>query len=93
MVLNHFPNIHIFLLVYGQQLTQYSQDLFYIKAILQRSLCLFMVLTTMVLLVKVLVFVTLLSSVFVIIESAPESALITKLPGFDRTFPSKHYSG
>ncbi|CAD5327734.1 unnamed protein product [Arabidopsis thaliana] len=42
---------------------------------------------------KVFVFVTLLSLVFVITESAPESALITKLPGFEGTFPSKHYSG
>lgn len=25
--------------------------------------------------------------------SAPESALITKIPGFDGTFPSKHYAG
>ncbi|KAF2603249.1 hypothetical protein F2Q70_00027136 [Brassica cretica] len=41
---------------------------------------------------KVIVFVTLL--VFLITtESAPESALITKLPGFSGTFPSKHYSG
>lgn len=27
------------------------------------------------------------------ILSAPEDALITKIPGFDGTFPSKHYSG
>jgi len=47
----------------------------------------------MVWLMKVFVFVTLLSLVFVITESAPESALITKLPGFEGTFPSKHYSG
>ncbi|KAK6937896.1 Peptidase S10, serine carboxypeptidase [Dillenia turbinata] len=26
-------------------------------------------------------------------ESAPESALVTQLPGFTGTFPSKHYSG
>ena len=26
-------------------------------------------------------------------ESAPDSALITQLPGFTATFPSKHYSG
>ncbi|KFK23486.1 hypothetical protein AALP_AAs46213U000900 [Arabis alpina] len=44
-------------------------------------------------LLKVLVFTTLVSSVFVVTESAPDSALITKLPGFDGTFPSKHYSG
>ncbi|EOA16514.1 hypothetical protein CARUB_v10004672mg [Capsella rubella] len=45
----------------------------------------------MVWFVKFLVFITLLVSST--IESAPESALITKLPGFDGSFPSKHYSG
>jgi len=30
---------------------------------------------------------------FVTSESAPESALVTQLPGFTGTFPSKHYSG
>ncbi|KAI4354160.1 hypothetical protein L6164_003053 [Bauhinia variegata] len=30
---------------------------------------------------------------FVIIQSAPESALITQIPGFDGSFPSKHYAG
>uniref|UniRef100_A0A1J3IGU3 Carboxypeptidase n=1 Tax=Noccaea caerulescens TaxID=107243 RepID=A0A1J3IGU3_NOCCA len=45
-------------------------------------------------LVKFLVAVKLFFSVFVVTtESAPESALITKIPGFDGTFPSKHYSG
>ncbi|BBH06828.1 serine carboxypeptidase-like 20 [Prunus dulcis] len=29
----------------------------------------------------------------VIVEAAPESSLITQLPGFNGTFPSKHYSG
>ncbi|XP_073117930.1 serine carboxypeptidase 1 isoform X1 [Elaeis guineensis] len=33
-----------------------------------------------------------LSSAFLIL-AAPESALITHLPGFNGTFPSKHYSG
>ncbi|ESQ56450.1 hypothetical protein EUTSA_v10027269mg, partial [Eutrema salsugineum] len=49
-----------------------------------------MVFITMSLLVKALVFVTFF---VVTAESAPESALITKIPGFDGTFPSKHYSG
>ncbi|XP_019432599.1 PREDICTED: serine carboxypeptidase-like 20 [Lupinus angustifolius] len=30
---------------------------------------------------------------FVLIQSAPKSSLITKLPGFNGTFPSKHYAG
>ncbi|KAL5769667.1 hypothetical protein ACOSP7_013821 [Xanthoceras sorbifolium] len=30
---------------------------------------------------------------FVVIEAAPESAFVTHLPGFNGTFPSKHYSG
>ncbi|XP_057482860.1 serine carboxypeptidase-like 20 [Actinidia eriantha] len=30
---------------------------------------------------------------FVVIESAPEGALVTQIPGFDGNFPSKHYSG
>ncbi|KAF8388538.1 hypothetical protein HHK36_027213 [Tetracentron sinense] len=30
---------------------------------------------------------------FVFIEAAPESALITQVPGFGGTLPSKHYSG
>ncbi|KAK6915769.1 Peptidase S10, serine carboxypeptidase [Dillenia turbinata] len=29
----------------------------------------------------------------VVIEAAPQSALVTQLPGFDGTFPSKHYAG
>ena len=27
------------------------------------------------------------------IEAAPQASLITQLPGFNGTFPSKHYSG
>ncbi|GAB4830358.1 Serine carboxypeptidase-like 20 [Ancistrocladus abbreviatus] len=30
---------------------------------------------------------------FVLTESAPQSALVTQLPGFNGTFPSKHYAG
>ncbi|XP_034691735.1 serine carboxypeptidase 1-like [Vitis riparia] len=30
---------------------------------------------------------------FVLTEAAPQTALVTKLPGFNGTFPSKHYSG
>ncbi|KAL7252773.1 hypothetical protein ACSBR1_007358 [Camellia fascicularis] len=30
---------------------------------------------------------------FVLIESAPEGALVTQVPGLNDTFPSKHYSG
>lgn len=30
---------------------------------------------------------------FVVSECAPQSALVTQLPGFTGTFPSKHYSG
>ncbi|XP_059628653.1 serine carboxypeptidase-like 20 [Cornus florida] len=30
---------------------------------------------------------------FGVIEAAPEGALVTNLPGFSGTFPSKHYSG
>ncbi|XP_059660020.1 serine carboxypeptidase-like 20 [Cornus florida] len=30
---------------------------------------------------------------FVLTQSAPESALVTQIPGFDGTFLSKHYSG
>ncbi|KAJ4956750.1 hypothetical protein NE237_013533 [Protea cynaroides] len=30
---------------------------------------------------------------FLLVGAAPESALITSLPGFSGTFPSKHYSG
>ncbi|KAL8137162.1 hypothetical protein V2J09_003163 [Rumex salicifolius] len=41
---------------------------------------------------KTLIFLLLLSLV-VLGESAPQSALITQLPGFTGTFPSKHYSG
>lgn len=44
-------------------------------------------------LLKVLAFVTLLLGFLITTESAPQSALITKLPGFSGTFPSKHYSG
>ncbi|RXH82583.1 hypothetical protein DVH24_036924 [Malus domestica] len=32
-------------------------------------------------------------SLVVIIEAAPQSSLVTHLPGFNATFPSKHYSG
>ncbi|XP_042486582.1 serine carboxypeptidase-like 20 isoform X2 [Macadamia integrifolia] len=31
--------------------------------------------------------------IFAVIGAAPESALVTHLPGFNGTFPSKHYSG
>lgn len=34
-----------------------------------------------------------LCSCFVLTRCAPESALITQLPGFDGSFTSKHYSG
>lgn len=44
-------------------------------------------------LLKFLAFVALLLVFVITTESAPESALITKLPGFSGTFPSKHYSG
>ncbi|XP_024009668.1 serine carboxypeptidase-like 21 isoform X1 [Eutrema salsugineum] len=44
-------------------------------------------------LVKALVASILLSLGFEITESAPESALVTKLPGFNGSFPSKHYAG
>lgn len=30
---------------------------------------------------------------FVLIQAAPESALVTKVPGFSGTLPSKHYAG
>ncbi|KAF1895873.1 hypothetical protein Lal_00037990 [Lupinus albus] len=30
---------------------------------------------------------------FVLTQSAPESSLVTQLPGFNGTFPSKHYAG
>ena len=30
---------------------------------------------------------------FIVSEAAPQSALISQLPGFSGTFPSKHYSG
>ncbi|XP_010466954.1 PREDICTED: serine carboxypeptidase-like 21 isoform X1 [Camelina sativa] len=45
------------------------------------------------LLMEAIVASILLSFCFAITESAPESALITKLPGFNGTFPSKHYAG
>ncbi|RZC47326.1 hypothetical protein C5167_040267 [Papaver somniferum] len=41
---------------------------------------------------KVLIFIVLLS-LLTFIDGAPKHALITKLPGFDGSFPSKHYSG
>ncbi|CAL9222352.1 unnamed protein product [Arabidopsis halleri] len=44
-------------------------------------------------LVEAIVASILLSLCFAITESAPKSALITKLPGFNGTFPSKHYAG
>lgn len=30
---------------------------------------------------------------FIMTESAPQSSIVTQLPGFNGTFPSKHYSG
>lgn len=30
---------------------------------------------------------------FVPIQSAPESAIVTQIPGFSGTLPSKHYAG
>ncbi|CAL5353378.1 unnamed protein product [Camellia sinensis] len=42
--------------------------------------------------VRVLTYIV-LSLSFVLIESAPEGALVTQVPGFNDTFPSKHYSG
>ncbi|KAK8711758.1 hypothetical protein V6N13_147025 [Hibiscus sabdariffa] len=39
------------------------------------------------------VFFCLLCSLVVLTQSAPEGALVTQLPGFSGTFPSKHYSG
>ncbi|EFH59863.1 hypothetical protein ARALYDRAFT_480041 [Arabidopsis lyrata subsp. lyrata] len=44
-------------------------------------------------LVEAIVASILLSLCFAITESAPKSALITELPGFNGTFPSKHYAG
>ncbi|KAL1217994.1 Serine carboxypeptidase-like 21 [Cardamine amara subsp. amara] len=44
-------------------------------------------------LVKALAASILLCLCFAITESAPKSALVTKLPGFNGTFPSKHYAG
>ncbi|KAL0702292.1 hypothetical protein Bca4012_058414 [Brassica carinata] len=44
-------------------------------------------------LMKVIAFVILFLMFVITTESAPESALITKLPGFIGIFPSKHYSG
>ncbi|CAH2052304.1 unnamed protein product [Thlaspi arvense] len=44
-------------------------------------------------LLEALVASILLSLGFAITESAPESALVTNLPGFNGTFPSKHYAG
>ncbi|KAK3003305.1 hypothetical protein RJ639_018327 [Escallonia herrerae] len=35
----------------------------------------------------------LVSLIFVLTQSAPESALVAQLPGFNGSFPSKHYSG
>ncbi|VYS58556.1 unnamed protein product [Arabidopsis thaliana] len=45
------------------------------------------------LLVEAIIASILLSLCFKITESAPKSALITNLPGFNGTFPSKHYAG
>ncbi|OAY79811.1 Serine carboxypeptidase 1 [Ananas comosus] len=45
--------------------------------------------STATLTISVLLLLSILSS----IAAAPESALITHLPGFDGSFPSKHYSG
>ncbi|CAA7023710.1 unnamed protein product [Microthlaspi erraticum] len=44
-------------------------------------------------LVEAFVALILLSLGFAITESAPESSLVTKLPGFNGSFPSKHYAG
>ncbi|CAA7023709.1 unnamed protein product [Microthlaspi erraticum] len=44
-------------------------------------------------LVEALVALILLSLCLAITESAPESALVTNLPGFNGSFPSKHYAG
>ncbi|KAG2322968.1 hypothetical protein Bca52824_016181 [Brassica carinata] len=52
-----------------------------------------MLLITMSFLMKVIAFVILFLMFVITTESAPESALITKLPGFIGIFPSKHYSG
>ncbi|KAI3853694.1 hypothetical protein MKW98_025211 [Papaver atlanticum] len=41
---------------------------------------------------KVLIFIVFLG-LLSIIEGAPKDALITELPGFNGSFPSKHYSG
>ncbi|XP_048424337.1 serine carboxypeptidase-like 20 isoform X2 [Pyrus x bretschneideri] len=38
-------------------------------------------------------FCMLFVSLVVIIEAAPQSSLVTHLPGFNANFPSKHYSG
>ncbi|KAM7521897.1 hypothetical protein LguiA_011799 [Lonicera macranthoides] len=40
-----------------------------------------------------LILIFCISISFVLIQSAPESALITQIPGFAGTLPSKHYSG
>lgn len=48
----------------------------------------------MVLIVKALLAASVLLSLrFSLTESAPESALVTKISGFSGTFPSKHYAG
>ncbi|VVA92715.1 unnamed protein product [Arabis nemorensis] len=44
-------------------------------------------------LVELFVSLILLSLSFAITDSAPQSALITKLPGFNNKFSSKHYAG
>lgn len=36
---------------------------------------------------------SMLLSFVLLTHSAPETALVTQLPGFSGTFPSKHYSG
>ncbi|KAL5703188.1 Serine carboxypeptidase-like 20 [Ranunculus cassubicifolius] len=42
---------------------------------------------------KVVILTVLCFYLSIITEAAPENALITSLPGFNGTFPSKHYSG
>lgn len=42
---------------------------------------------------KCSLFIVLAALSFAIVHSAPESAIVTKVPGFDGTLPSKHYAG
>ncbi|CAO2818972.1 unnamed protein product [Amaranthus hypochondriacus] len=41
----------------------------------------------------VLILINVVFLCFTVSESAPQSALVSQLPGFSGTFPSKHYSG